>query len=146
MDKRANYFSGQTIIEAVIAVTVISTIIISVVSAVTLSISTSTIAKNKSRANQFVQEGIEATRTIRDVSWDDIYAEADGEVKYLSRDGSTGVWTLTDAEVTPAVGFTRTVTLTPRSPEEIDVVVTVNWQQGAKILQSKNTSFLTKWQ
>lgn len=146
MNKVRKYYCGQTIIEAVVAVTVISTIIIAVVSAVTLSISTSTIAKNKSLANQFVQEGIEAVRTIRDVNWDSIYAEADGEEKYITRDNATGVWTFTGAVVTPAPGFSRVIVITPNSPEELDVFVTVNWQQGAKMLTSKNTARLTKWQ
>jgi len=146
MNKKSGGLSGQTIIEAVIAVAIISTIIVAMVSAVTLSLGTSTIAKNKSRANQFVQEGLEAVRSIKEISWTDLTAQ-DGQTKGVKSVG--GVWQFTevgdDSIVSSAPGFTRRVVIEDKGSEQVQVTVTVSWTQGAKSLNSQNSTVFTKW-
>lgn len=143
MNKRS---SGQTIIEAVIAVAIISTIIVAVVSAVTLSLSTSTIAKNKSRANQFVQEGMEAVRSIKEISWTDLTAQ-NGQTKGVK--SVDGVWQFTevtqDSIISTAPGFTRSIVIEDKGGEQVQVTVTVSWIQGANTLNSQNSTIFTKW-
>lgn len=138
--------AGQTIIEAVVAVAIISTIIVAVVSAVTLSLSTSTIAKNKSRANQFVQEGMEAVRSIKEISWADLTAQ-DGQTKGVK--SVAGIWQFTevndDSIISTSPGFTRSIVIEDKGGDQVQVTVTVTWIQGANTLNSQNSTIFTKW-
>lgn len=144
--------SGQSIIEATVAVSIVSLIIIALVSAITVSVRNATYAKNKSLATKYVTEGIEAVRSIRDTNWltlanvvpnvDDI---ADRSVIFSGEQ-----WQFSDTSVTPAIGFTRIVSLkrisTDPDPDVIEVKVTVSWiSSTATPFTTYATTRFTKW-
>jgi len=61
--------SGFTLMEAIVAIFVITTGIVGVLSLVTQTISSATISKDKLIAAYLAQEGIEIVRNIRDTNW-----------------------------------------------------------------------------
>lgn len=148
---KKNNQEGQSIIEAIVAVTVVTMIIIALVSAVTVSISSSTFAKNKSLANKFVNQGIEAVRSIRDRSWSELVAGSlpnPGKINGLRN--NAGQWEFNGSSDVPATPFTRRVTVTNLNPapgeeDQIKVTVEVSFPSGAKTFKSESTTNLTKW-
>lgn len=133
--------AGQSIIEAVVAVSVVVLIIITLVSAVTVSVKNATFAKNKSLATKYVNQGLEAVRSIRDSNWQNLL-DASGKVNGLSFDGSQ--WIFSGSSDTPATSFTRTVTVSGNETEVI-VEVKVSWIQGTKTFSSSATTNFTRW-
>ena len=61
--------SGFTLMEAIVAIFVITTGIVGVLSLVTQTISSATFSKDKLIAAYLAQEGIEIVRNIRDTNW-----------------------------------------------------------------------------
>lgn len=139
---KKNRQSGQTIIEVVVAITIVALIIIALVAVVTASMSNSIFSKNKSLANKYVSQGIEAVRSIRDRSWNDFYSLNSGTNYYLRYTSS--YWELTTSVITPAPGFNRVITLT-KDTDSVTVTVNVSWIQGAKTYKSSSVTNFTKW-
>jgi len=75
---------GFTLLEAIVAIFVITTGIVGVLSLVTQTISSSTFSKDKLIAAYLAQEGIEIVRNIRDTNWLEEVAWNDGL--------GTGIW------------------------------------------------------
>lgn len=132
-------------LEIIMATGFIALIIVTLVSVVTVSIKNATFAKNKSIANKFVNEGIEATRSIRDANWQTFYSNssASGNTRYL--DSTSGQWVLSTTVTTPAPGYTRQVVLTSQGSDAVKVIVTVTWNEGFGQATSKTEATFTKW-
>ena len=137
LNKR-NLQAGQSIIEATISVGVVALIIVALVSVVTLSIRNAVFSKNKSLATKYVNEGLEAVRSIRERDWQELTDGTHGLIN------NSGVWTFDSASDTPAAGFTRKVEITG-GDDSYQVVVTVSWTYGAKSFSSSSTTNFTLW-
>lgn len=143
--------SGQSIIEATVAVSIVSLIIVALVSAITVSVRNATYAKNKSLATKYVTEGIEAVRSIRDTNWltlaNVVPIVDDIAYKSVIFSVSDEQWQFSDTSVTPAIGFTRIITLTRTSEDVVEVKVTVSWLSsvvGIPFTTEATTQF-SKW-
>ncbi|MBI2029446.1 hypothetical protein HYT02_03460 [Candidatus Gottesmanbacteria bacterium] len=134
--------SGQSIIEVIIAVGIVALVLVALVTAVTVSIKNSTFSKNKSIANKYINEGIEAVRSIRDTSWTTLYSES-GQVNGLL--SSAGVWNFSGASDIPATGFTRTVDVSCPNNQTCNITVTVTWISGGQNHSSSASTVFTKW-
>ena len=83
--------NGQTLIEVLVAVFVISIVLVALMSAVTYSLRNANYAKNKSTATKYVEEGIEAVRSIKERDWS-IFTAAQGTDKGLSYNSTNQYW------------------------------------------------------
>lgn len=61
--------SGQTLIEIVLALSVVVAVITGITFAITSSLTNATFTKNQNLATQYAQQGMEVVRRIRDKSW-----------------------------------------------------------------------------
>lgn len=134
--------NGSVLIEVVIAVSIIAIAFIQLTSAVQRSLTLSTQSLRMTQASFLLEEGAEATRTIRDTSWATLYAAARGIPYQLSF--SSGAWSLSGSSQ-PIDGFTRTVTFSDVYRDGSDKIaasgtldagtiradVTLNWQNGS---------------
>lgn len=135
---------GQSIIEAVISIAVVSLIVIALVSAVTVSVRNATFSQNKTQATKYVNEGLEAVRSIREDDWTNL-VNAQG-VRGLKKDADPQVgWVFYSASDVPAAGFVREVTVTIVDADTITVEVKVSWIYGSKNFSSSATTNFTKW-
>ena len=104
-----------------------------------------TISKNKSVATKYVNEGIEAVRSIRDNDWSDLTA-ADGTTNGLQFTG--GVWSFSGASDypdSPTNTFTRTVDVSCVDNDSCDIDVSVTWTSGGSTHSSQASTTFTKW-
>ncbi len=137
---------GQTLIEVVVAMGILIMILLGLLSAVTAALSGTLTARDKSLANKYVLQGMEAVRSIRDRSWTEILnasSTPDHGLQYVG-----GQWTFNSISDPPATGFTRVVNLKNMDAtdnDEIQVRITVSWQKGAQILSSSSGTTFTKW-
>lgn len=140
---------GQSMLEVLISTGFIILVIVAIISAVTVSVRNATFAKNKSLANKYVSEGIEATRSIRDKNWSDLLTRSTPAGRNNGLLYTGGQWTLVDNFDTPAgTNFTRTVNLTnmdDTNDDEVRVIVTVIWNEGFGLASSTSQTTFTKW-
>lgn len=143
--------SGQSMLEIVIATGFIILVIVALVSAVTVSVRNATFSKNKSVATKYVNEGIEATRSIRDKDWSNLLSKSApaplGQNNGLSFNGSEWVF-LGPSDTPTGTNFTRIVNLTnmdTTNNDEVKAIVTVTWNEGFGLATSRAQTTFTKW-
>jgi len=149
--------TGQSIIEVIVAVSLMIIIAGSSVIAVLGSLKTSLLAEQETQASFLANQGIEATQSIRNQSWDNLTDSTHGLIN------SGGTWSFSGSSDTDASGkFTRTTTIseiqrnddgeivdsggTP-DPETKQVLSSVTWNFTAgRAITVDMTSLLTNWQ
>lgn len=148
---------GQTLIEVLIAITLIVMVLITLVSALTLGIRNNKFARDATQAKDRSREAIEWIRNARaQMEWDAFYdmINDDGSpVTYClqSLPGNTAATiALSDqacgaTSYIPTTLFIRSATFTIVSVTEITAVVTVTWTDGGKTHQSTSTLILRNW-
>ena len=82
--------SGQTLVEALLALIVVIVIITAVVTAVITSLSGATFTKNQNLASQYSQEGIDIARNMKDSDFVGFSALTSGN-SYCAAQGSTSL-------------------------------------------------------
>lgn len=142
------------LIEVVIAVSIIAIAFIQLTSAVQRSLALSTQSLRLTQAGFLLEEGAEATRTIRDASWDTLYAADRGIPYQLSF--SSGAWSLSGSGQ-PIDGFTRTVNFSDVYRDGSDKIamsgildtgtiradVTLTWQNGSTVASKTLSLYLS---
>ncbi len=145
---KSKFNSGQSLLEVVIAFAIVAIILVALVSASSVAVRNSTFASNKSIANKYVNEGLEAVRSIRDKDWAVIYGVADSAQKVRGLNYSGNQWNFItpppDYDI-PQTGFTRKVTLKVNSPSSVGILVVVSWNQGGQIVSSQASIDFTNW-
>jgi len=161
--------SGQSLIEVIIAVFILSTAITAVLALVTQNFIAAKPSKLKTQASFLAQEAVEIVNNIRDKNWnegatwdnnfyDPAVGKQDGWYK-LNAFSSTNGWTLiwksaTEAsdDTSPAlsldnVTFTRYIKVakfeSSNDKRQIDVKVT--WVEDGRNTQIETTNILTNW-
>lgn len=133
---------GFFLIEVIIASSIIAVVLILLIGSIQNTVEVSKRALERTQASYLLEEGAEATKSIRDTSWSSIAALTSGTPYYLSYNGTA--WALTE---TPGVvdRFTRTVVISPVSRDASDdisatgtldsgtklVTVTVSWSASS---------------
>lgn len=118
--------SGQSLIEVVMAFAVSILILVSLVNGVVVSLRNIRFARNKTLAVKYAQEGIEATRSIKERSWNEILNGSYGLL------WSGGQWSFVSGNEL-IDEFSRVVEITDSDsgdPEIKNVTVTVSWSEG----------------
>lgn len=119
--------SGQTIVEAVVAMAIITLLVTGLVIGTTVSLKSSSYARLRSKAVKYAQEGMEKVRNDRNTNWS----------TFQAKEGSA------ENEVIDSL-FTRTVSY-EWNADHMEVTVTVKWQEGDLERSSVLSSFFTNW-
>jgi len=155
MKKLSNDKKGFTLIEVLIACSIMSLITISVMSAATKGIQLSSRSLRQVQASLLLEEGAEAVKSIRDNNWSIISNLNVDTNYYLSFNTNTNTWILLDNPVEIIDGiFTRVVVFSDvyrNNNDDISqsgsldegskqVKVTVSWTSSGNLI-SKNINF-----
>ena len=113
---------GFSIVEILIAASIISVTVVAIVGIASESIVFSRRAVTTYVASTLLEEGVEAVRTMRDTSWNSVASLAAGTTYYPVFSNTTHMWSL---DTTPATvnGYTRTVSVAPVSRGATDDIV-----------------------
>lgn len=150
--------SGQSMVEMVVAVGMVSLVLVAIVSGIALSIRNSRYSKNKALATRYAQEALEKFRNYRDeVGWSPFVSEVIGG-------GTQAIYCLDDLPATigligEAMGtcssekITNTSGATEFSREaqaemvngSVEVTVLVEWTEGSKTHNVELVSRLNDW-
>lgn len=144
--------SGQSLVEMVVAVGMMSLLMVALLSVTSLSIKNTRLAQSRTQAVGLVQEGIELMRAMRDFNWNDFYAKAEDGHSYVLVDNwivETGL-TQTGCSQTSYYDannfFSRCVKLTQIGAGNVNVEVIVYWQEGNQLKQVAQSTNLTLWE
>lgn len=127
---------GQTILEAIIAVTIIAAITTGLVAVTVKTLKASQFARTKSQSLKYAQEGVEIVRNLRNtIDWTTFRAYSTIGTWYLGSSGSitdSGC----DTSITPNVAntFVRCVTFSGADPQKVQVKIDVYWTDGTGVL------------
>ncbi|QQR77649.1 MAG: hypothetical protein IPJ67_00665 [Candidatus Moraniibacteriota bacterium] len=130
---------GFSLVEVLLSGAVFSLLVTALVGAYLYGEEATVLAGNRTRAVFFAEEGLEATRNIRD---SDFMNLSDG-VHGLAISG--GQWNFSGSSDVDGI-FTRSVTIAPVSSNRKSVTSTVSWQQNAERTGTVAlSSYLTNW-
>lgn len=154
--------SGFTLIEALVAMVVLTTALIPALLLAGSSVDTATRIKNNFVAANLAQEGVEVVRVLRDnnwfndtatpfdqgldagtyeVAWDSNAVQASLD-RFLKYDSTNGLYNYTAGADSI---FKRTITVTVVSANELRVDSEVRWQEKGGIRSVKVESHLYDW-
>ncbi len=164
---------GFTLVEAVVAMTVFVVGVVALVQITLLAKSTSEEGQDTVQAVNYLQEGVEAVRSIRDHDWNLVASVTPGTSYRLNaQPGTAPPWTLT-AGSEAIDKYTRTVRFENVRREDTDgsgtmnagdvictgagcgefddpdtrrMTVTISWQQGQRTVTRALYAYLTDWQ
>lgn len=142
---------GQSLIEMVVAVGMMSLLMVALLSVISLSIKNTRLAQARTQAVGLAQEGIELMRAYRDFSWNDFYAKADGQ-SYTLVDNWTVEAGLTQSGCNEfsyfdaSQFFSRCVTLSAVEVGRVTVEVIIYWQEGSQLKNISQSTNLSLWE
>lgn len=122
-----NTDSGQSIIEVIIALSLVVVVIVGLVTVTTRSIKNSSFARDQRTATKYAQESLENNRKLKG-------------------DDPNTFWQKTGAETETLGRFTRTVTYSLTDANTMQITVLVTWQDNQGEHQSSLETSLTKWE
>jgi hypothetical protein len=141
---------GQTLVEAVVIIGLVVLLVTGLIAGTTMSLRTTGIARTRSEAVKYSQEGIELIRTIRDNNWG-TFAGFTGWYCFGSDANNNPV-----AALIPKVGtcqpnittsdnsFTRSVQFTPEA-NRTKITVSVQYAEGADTKSIDLATYFTQW-
>lgn len=135
--------TGQTLLEIVVGVGLVSMVLVAMVSAITYSLANIQQAKSKAEATQYAQDAIEWLRNQRDnLGWTGFSTHAGNTYCLNDLNWSTP---------TNCSGFTlkniykREVTLIADSADKITAALNMQWQRGTQTKTVAVTTVYTNW-
>jgi type II secretory pathway pseudopilin PulG len=138
---------GQSLIEAIVAVGMVSLLMVALLALVSLSLKNARVAKARATAVSLAQEGIELMRAYRDYNWNTFYSMADNNYNLPAN------WVVTDGlselcSNQPSINqvFWRCVQLTSLDANEILAEINVSWNEGGQVLSTIQTTQLSLWE
>jgi len=136
---------GQSLIEVLVALGVVSLLLVSLLTIVSTSIKNSRIAKDRTLAVELAQEGMELMRAYRDFSWSEFSDKASGTNWLLVDDWTVEVGLDVICPSTVADYFKRCVELSS-GDGVVDVQMIVSWFEGDQEMQTVQTTKLSRWE
>jgi len=135
---------GESLIELIIAVGIFSIAVAGLSFFVLNSYISGRLASEMTKANFLTEEGIEATRSIRDNSWDDLVAGNHG----LAILGNNWIFQGTEENINNQLKEgTRIITVENIGPNRKKITSEVNWQfNKGRDEEVKIVTYLTNWQ
>lgn len=142
----SNKKSGQSLVEVVVAVGVMALLLTAVLSLISLSVKNSRLAKDRTKAANLAQEGIELMRTYRDLSWTGLLEKAGLNYDLAENWTVETDWTGCSQENNVDDFFKRCVDIQTEGSEQVSIQVIVSWQEGSQIYQTVQTTNLSLWE
>jgi Tfp pilus assembly protein PilV len=121
--KNISLVCGFTLVEILVACGIISVTLLSLIASAQKGIELSTQALRQVQASYLLEEGAEATKSIRDANWTNISGLTLGSTYYLSYNTGTNIWSLS-ATPNTVDSFTRIVVITAVSRDGSDDITT----------------------
>lgn len=119
--------SGFTLIEVLLASSLLIIVLSGIAGAIFYGTESSMISVKRTQATHIAEQGLEAVRNIKDSNYQAFSALADGNYG-LQQSG--GQWQLVPNSPDVQNNYTRTVTLSTVNPTTKEVNINVNWQQN----------------
>jgi Tfp pilus assembly protein PilV len=131
---------GQSLVEAIVAIGITVLVITGLVVLAVGAVRSATLARNRSLAVQYAQEGMEALRSVRDRSFSELPTSGTNRV----------VWTGADWGVlagSETIGsYVRSFTSEQISAGKLKIALAVTWTDSAGDHAIDLTTYLTDWQ
>lgn len=135
-----NMKDGFSTIEVLLSSTILVLIVTVFMGAYTYGSESTAIAGQRARATFLAEEGLEASRNIRDASFSNLSDGTSG----LAISGNQ--WTFSGSSDTTDSFYTRQITISTAGTDRKQVVSTVSWQQNNQRTGSVSlTTDLTNW-
>ena len=130
--------AGFFLIEVIVASSIMAVVLILLIGSIQDTVEVSRRALERTQASYLLEEGAEATKTIRDASWSGIASLTPGIPYYLSFNGT--VWSFTATPNT--IGqFTRTVGISPVYRDANDDIAASGTLDSGTILVNTTVSW-----
>lgn len=140
---------GESLVEIIIAIGIVTLVITALISAVTVSMANVQYARNKAQATKYAQEAIEWLRSQRDdLSWTQFVSHASsGGTKYCFSSLDFTLPGVCTTQLISGTIFARDVTLSDSVVGQVQATVKVSWKQGITATPPNVTldTYLTKW-
>lgn len=152
--------SGQTLIEVIVAVSLIVLVLVTLVSGVALSVRNGRQAKSQAQAKEFVREGTEWIRSLRDSEgWETLIAAIDagggaaGQTYCLptlplsiDQFSALSPSAVANCPIIAGTEFTRSIQLVVNGPSNrLDATVRTTWGAGTRVFTSQSLLTLYKY-
>jgi prepilin-type N-terminal cleavage/methylation domain-containing protein len=121
---------GDSLVEVVVAVAIISVVILALVRVTTVAINNATFAKNQATATNYAREVLEDARRLKETNLSTFFDSSNSPCTY---------------SVTTVGSFTRTRQC-DFYPNLVQVTATVKWTDALGDHQSQLMTNLTKWE
>ncbi len=131
---------GQSLVEAIVAIGITVLVVTGLVVLAVGAVRSATLARNRSLAVQYAQEGMEALRSVRDRSFADLPTSGTNRVVWTGSEWSTLAGT---ENLDP---FTRSFTSNLVSSGKLEVNMMVSWSDSSGDHTVDLTTYLTDWQ
>lgn len=136
---RSRNLPGQSLVEVLISITLITFIAVNLLSLLTNRLQIMTLTRKSIKAMALAEEGLEATRIIRDAGWNLMASGTHGLALSNGAWGFQGASDLTE-------DFTRTVTISNSALNEKTINVAVAWTSpSGEITNYSLDTLLTNW-
>lgn len=134
------YIHGFSLIEVLIATSVLSVLAVVLLSSTNKGIILSNQALDEVQAGFLLEEGAEAVKSLRDINWTNISGVTDNTNYYLSFNNTTNLWSLS---VTPSKvdSFTRVIVFSPVYRDANDDIAS----SGTLDAGTKKVTVTTSW-
>lgn len=131
---------GSSLIEVLLAGSLLSLLVTALVGVIIYGRESTMIASQRNKATFLAEEGLEAARKIRDIS----FVSLTNGTKGLAVSG--GQWVFSGSSDTTDSFYTRQLTISPVDSNRKQVVSNVTWQQNAQRSGTISlTTYLTNW-
>lgn len=123
---------GFTLVETLVSISIFTMSILGLLSILASGITNTTYAKQKMTADYLAQEGIEYIRNMRDTAvLYDVQGAQQGWNTFKAALPTTSSNTFYPINNSDFPGFTRTITMTSVSLEEVKISSNVSWKQSS---------------
>ena len=145
------YLLGQTLLEAVVAISLVTLILSAIVSAINFSLSNTQYARNKALATKYAQEVVEWLRQQREsLGWSDFYNQATDTQRVYCLN-SLASWPVSGScaggSVISGTSMTRQATLDGNAGnrDRVSINILITWPQGSRTASVELDTYLTQW-
>lgn len=138
---------GQTLVEAIIAISVVVLLVTGLIAGTSASLKTSQSGRSRDQAVKLAEEGLEHARSLRDSSWNTLTAysgtycfDPTSQTPLVSSSNGTCATKKTTSDTV----FTRLITFTITGTR-VTVVSTVSYVENSRVQSTTLTTYLTQW-
>lgn len=140
---------GQSFVELIAALVVVSIALTALVGLVTKSIANSTFTRNKTLATNYAEETMEWLRGQRDLGWSTSFYARTGSnwclVSLSWTSGGTHTGTCGATEVVTGTIFRRELTFTRVNASTVNATVSLKWTDSIGTHEAASTTTFTNW-